>query len=224
MSNIRISFRLRKTVANESSERNFVSTSITGCGTAKATTIPNCGTANTRENQRRCVSMGNFLFTLVLTIIVFPVWSNPIDEITARKVAVQTLSRSSANSSIDATRQETQVTQETLQLLYKSSSNNSTDTEQANAENETVYFYVFGTDDNDGFVIVAGDDRVAPVLGYSNSNSFPADNLPDNLKWWLDEYARQIEYAIENNIEPTQEIKQQWEQILGVKESNNEKK
>jgi hypothetical protein len=38
--------------------------------------------------------------------------------------------------------------------------------------------------------------------------------MPDNLKWWLGEYAKQIQFAIENNIEPTQEVQQQWEQYL----------
>ena len=186
-----------------------------------------CRTKNSVDKMGRKShkKKGNLLLIIIFATMIFPIWCNPIDENTARQVAVQTLLRSSANNSVGVAQQKTQVMQKPLQLLYKSSNNNSTDSvSQANAENETVYFYVFGTSDNDGFVIVAGDDRVTPVLGYSHSNSFPADNLPDNLKWWLDEYAQQIEYAIGNNIEPTPEIKQQWEQLLEVKESNNEKK
>ena len=97
---------------------------------------------------------------------------------------------------------------------------------RTNQENvaEDVYFYIFVTEENDGFVIVAGDDRVVPVLGYSNENGFSVENMPDNLKWWLDGYARQIEYAIENNMEATPEIKQQWKQLLEDKESINDKK
>ena len=81
---------------------------------------------------------------------------------------------------------------------------------------------MFGAENNEGFVIVAGDDRITPVLGYSHSNGFPADadNLPPNLKWWLGEYAKQIEFAIENNIEATPETQAQWEQYLGT--NNNE--
>ena len=85
-------------------------------------------------------------------------------------------------------------------------------TAQANAE-EIVYFYIFATENNDGFVIIAGDDRVVPILGYSNTNGFSVDSMPENLKWWLDGYVRQIEYAIENNIESSDEIKQQWAQL-----------
>ena len=116
------------------------------------------------------------------------------------------------------------VPQKTLQLLYKSSRNTEnmiTQSKQKN-DNEPVYFYVFGTEDNKGFVIVSGDDRVSPVLGYSYTNSFSAENMPDNVTWWLGQYAKQIEYAIENNIEPTQEVKLQWENYLQDVENNKE--
>jgi len=85
---------------------------------------------------------------------------------------------------------------------------------------ETVYFYVFGAENNKGFVIVAGDDRVTPVLGYSHTNGFSVDDMPPNLKWWLGEYAKQIQFAIDNNIEPTQETKQQWAQYLDINNMN----
>jgi len=141
---------------------------------------------------------------LVLTTIVLPVWSNPIDENTARKVASQTLSRSSAShSSAD------------LQLLCISGSNSELNiVKRASQIGETVYFYVFGGENNEGFVIVAGDDRVAPVLGYSFSNNFSVENMPSNLTWWFEDYARQIEYAIENDIAPTLKTEQQWMQYL----------
>ena len=55
--------------------------------------------------------------------------------------------------------------------------------------------YVVGRGNSDGFVVVAGDDAVAnPVLGYSDRGSFSYEQAPDNLKWWIGEYARQIEY------------------------------
>ena len=156
----------------------------------------------------------------VLATLVLPVWGEQVDENTARQVATQTLLRSSATHSADSTTQlKTQaVSQKTVQLLYKSSSNSGNANVAMRAAqtntNETVYFYVFGAENNEGFVIVAGDDRITPVLGYSHTNSFPAGDMPPNLKWWLGEYARQIEFAIENNIEPTPETKQQWAQYL----------
>ena len=61
--------------------------------------------------------------------------------------------------------------------------------------------YVINRDRDNGFVVVAGDDAVAnPVLGYTDSGSFSYDKIPDNLKWWLGEYARQIEYMTTHGI------------------------
>ena len=52
-------------------------------------------------------------------------------------------------------------------------------------------FYVFNAAEG-GFVIVSGDDRAREILGYSPTDALDLDNLPANLRWWLDEYARQI--------------------------------
>lgn len=54
-------------------------------------------------------------------------------------------------------------------------------------------FYVFNADGNGGFVIVSGDDRTTEILGYSNTGTLDMEKMPDNLKWWLDSYAHQIE-------------------------------
>ena len=50
---------------------------------------------------------------------------------------------------------------------------------------EAPAYYVFGDAESKGFVIVAGDDAVMPVLAYSFESSFPKSNLPVNLKAWL---------------------------------------
>lgn len=88
-------------------------------------------------------------------------------------------------------------------------------------------FYVFNADNNGGFVIVSGDDRTTDILGYSKTGNLDMEQLPDNLKWWLESYARQIE-ALGTSLEPAQKakargaggwdaiepmIKTQWDQI-----------
>ena len=45
-----------------------------------------------------------------------------------------------------------------------------------------------------GFVIVAGEDRAARVLGYSDQGSLDFENLPYNLKGLLDSYKAEIEF------------------------------
>ena len=52
-------------------------------------------------------------------------------------------------------------------------------------------YYVFNNDAG-GFVIIAGDDAVAPVLGYTSTGAFDANNLPEGLKDLLKSYEQQI--------------------------------
>lgn len=52
-------------------------------------------------------------------------------------------------------------------------------------------YYVFNNDAG-GFVIIAGDDAVAPVLGYTSTGAFDANNLPEGLKDLLKSYEQQV--------------------------------
>ena len=54
----------------------------------------------------------------------------------------------------------------------------------------TPCFYVFNIDR--GFVIVSADDRVAPILAYSTESSFDAQNIPENVRFFLDGYRQEI--------------------------------
>ena len=52
-------------------------------------------------------------------------------------------------------------------------------------------YYVFNNN-NGGFVIIAGDDMISPVLGYTTEGSFDTTNLPEGLKDLLNNYDSQI--------------------------------
>ena len=73
-------------------------------------------------------------------------------------------------------------------------------------------YYVFNSESNDGFVIISGDDNARPVLGYSLTTSLDVDNLPDNLKQWLDEYNNQIIWAQQNGS-IYKDVKSEWNSI-----------
>ena len=50
-------------------------------------------------------------------------------------------------------------------------------------------YYIFSTHANDkGFVIVSGDERMPAVLAYSDEDFFDFDNIPSNVRYWLDCY------------------------------------
>ena len=52
-------------------------------------------------------------------------------------------------------------------------------------------FYVFNT--NNGFIIVSGDDRAEPILGYGDQ-PFDINRIPCNMRAWLGTYKEQLEY------------------------------
>lgn len=58
--------------------------------------------------------------------------------------------------------------------------------------------YAFNRIDGNGYIIVSADDMATPLLGYCDSGSFDAAAMPEGLRWYLEEYARQIEWARAN--------------------------
>ena len=57
-------------------------------------------------------------------------------------------------------------------------------------------FYVF--DFGGQFVMISADTRVMPILAFSTETGFSGDNVPENLRWFLDQYTQQIAYAIQH--------------------------
>ena len=49
-------------------------------------------------------------------------------------------------------------------------------------------FYIFAGTNGKGFVIISADDCVMPILGYSATSTFATENMPANVKGWLDSY------------------------------------
>lgn len=52
--------------------------------------------------------------------------------------------------------------------------------------------YVFSPINREGFVLVAADDCVRPVLAYSYTNCFSLENMPVHIRQWLEGYERDI--------------------------------
>ena len=54
-------------------------------------------------------------------------------------------------------------------------------------------YYIFNTTNNKGYVIVSGDDRTTSILGFTDSGSFDPNNIPANMRGWLENYDKQIQ-------------------------------
>lgn len=61
--------------------------------------------------------------------------------------------------------------------------------------------YVFNVAKDEGFVIVSNDDRTEPILGYSDNGHFDPENMPENMRAWLQGYADQIAWLNEHGNE-----------------------
>lgn len=73
-------------------------------------------------------------------------------------------------------------------------------------------FYVFNNISGPGFVIIAGDDAVKPVLGYSFENNFPEGRtLPPNLSAWLEGTVRGIDAVRKSGVRPVKSATEAWE-------------
>lgn len=63
-------------------------------------------------------------------------------------------------------------------------------------KNGTNYFYVYNKGEDDGYVIVGGDEQAKEILAYVPQGHFNYDKLPDNMKWLLGKYENEIDTAI----------------------------
>jgi len=147
------------------------------------------------------------LFTL-LGVFCFACFAEQINEETARNVGKNFLI-STAHASVDANIGE-------LQLIYRAGTGNS---KSLNTLDPTVYYYVFNTI-TDGFVIVSGDDAVDPILAYSNSGSFSAENIPQCVAKWLEDYKSEIRRIVNLKLHANAEISELWNRLKGSNDYN----
>ncbi len=54
-------------------------------------------------------------------------------------------------------------------------------------------YYVFNAESDGGFVIVAGDDRMPDILGYSEKGNINMRNIPCNMEWLMNCYTQTLD-------------------------------
>ena len=74
-------------------------------------------------------------------------------------------------------------------------------------------YYIYGTR-RGGFVIVAGDDRLRPVIGWGPEGSGLADGaVPENMALWLDMWGVILDDVRAGRIGAQSDASRQWEEI-----------
>jgi hypothetical protein len=81
------------------------------------------------------------------------------------------------------------------------------------ADRGVADYYVFNVSNGEGFVIVAADDRVKPVLAYSTTGHFDPARVSDGFQFTLNNFCEEIHYVRENNLNATPDIIAEWESV-----------
>jgi hypothetical protein len=79
-------------------------------------------------------------------------------------------------------------------------------------QNELM-IYAFNFESN-GFVLVSADDRVLPIIGYSTESGFSSENIPQQLHGLIEEYKREIIFAVSQDSLQTNQIANEWITVL----------
>lgn len=64
-------------------------------------------------------------------------------------------------------------------------------------------YHVFNLGLDEGFVVVSGDDCTDDILGYADSGTFNVQDMPENLRAWLQDYVDQIAWMRANGVTKT---------------------
>lgn len=80
----------------------------------------------------------------------------------------------------------------------------------ARAADSQATFYVFNRGDNQGFVIISGENATVPVLGYSHTGAFAVGEMPENLSGWMKGLDEQIREVRRQQLSPTAEVREAW--------------
>lgn len=124
-----------------------------------------------------------FTLSLLISTVVF---AGPIDQAKAHRIAASFWKQNAKiNKNI------------TLQLVQEGTPSKAASRETVN---DDAQYYIFSTESKQGFIIVSGDDRLTPVIGYSENCS--SEEMPPQLEAWLDEYSNYVEDVRAGVAEP----------------------
>ena len=74
-------------------------------------------------------------------------------------------------------------------------------------------YYVYENANGEGWVIVAADDAVTPILAYSKTGTFRIDNQPVNVRTWFAKYDKFIKKVEADGVKASEEAQTQWKNL-----------
>lgn len=84
-------------------------------------------------------------------------------------------------------------------------------------------YYVYENANGEGWVMVAANDVVSPILAYSNTGTFRTDNQPVNVRSWLGKYDKFITKIEADGAAQDEEVAAEWSALKkGVRKAKGD--
>ena len=84
-------------------------------------------------------------------------------------------------------------------------------------------YYVYENANGEGWVMVAANDVVSPILAYSNTGTFRTDNQPVNVRTWLGKYDKFITKIEADGAAQDEEVAAEWSALKkGVRKAKGD--
>ena len=133
--------------------------------------------------------MKRFLFLLLL-LLPQMIWAEGVSKEKAERVALQFWGGETRSAGVE--------------LVW-------TGAESSTRQGDEVPYYVFRRVGQRGFVIVAGDDRAVPILGYSSESDFDVERMPSHVRAWMEGLGREIRYVCLRGGVPSADVRREWQ-------------
>ena len=118
------------------------------------------------------------ILTLILSLFALQTFAGPVSPQKALKNAQQLMTDNHRAQLVND-----------LKLAYRCKRHDNAD---------LSYFYIYNVGNDQGFVIMSGEDNTEDVLGYCEQGKFDINHIPDNLKWWMQYYEEAIKWTTEH--------------------------
>ena len=139
------------------------------------------------------------LLIAIFVLTMGKIFANPVDAQRAQQIGQSFLSTAKGAQKLD------------IQLVHTSATRGDVD------------YYVFNVSGDNGFVIVAGDDRVKPILAYSTTGRFNPNDIADGFEFTLNSFCEEIQYVRDNNLAVTPDIKAEWTSVAATGKINQDR-
>jgi hypothetical protein len=128
---------------------------------------------------------------LLLLLLVTTGYANPIDPEKAGEIANKFW-----NSNLRQANQELLTLQSPVRMAKAGS--------RINIKESDPQYYIYTPEESNGFIIVSGDDILAPIVGYSTEAINKDCEMPAALIEWLNEYSMYVDDVRAGKIAPAQ--------------------